>query len=126
MNIECDKEKTIFRNEHNDKVFYSISMSKKDKEGNWQTGYVSKKDKEGNWQTGYVMCRFPKEADIPNKTKIKIHNAWLDFYLKEDKTMPYVFINKYEIIEDVEIPQNTKSNYAEDSDIQLDDNSLPF
>ena len=112
MNIECDKEKTIFRNEHNDKVFYSISMSKK--------------DKEGNWQTGYVMCRFPKEADIPNKTKIKIHEGWLDFYLKEDKTIPYVFINKYEIIEDVEIPQNTKSNYAEDSDIQLDDNSLPF
>ena len=29
-------------------------------------------------------------------------------------------------IEDVEIPQNTKSNYADDSDIQLDDNSLPF
>ena len=32
MNIECDKEKMIFRNEKDGKVFYSICLSKKNQD----------------------------------------------------------------------------------------------
>ena len=33
MNIECEKEKMIFRNEKDGKVFYSIGLSKKNQDG---------------------------------------------------------------------------------------------
>lgn len=113
MNIESDKEKTIYRNEVNGKALYSIG--------------ISHKKQDGSWENGYMTCRFPKDADIPNKTKIKIVNSWLDFYIKDKVTHPYIFINKYEIVsESVEIPQNAKCEYDEKSDIQITDEDLPF
>lgn len=116
MNIESDREKTIYRHTKDDKVFYSIGLSKKQKDGTYLNGYMS--------------CRFPKDADIPDKTKIKIVQGWVDFYLKEEKTYPYIFINKYEVVEEQqeevqEVPQNIKTDY-DDSGIQLNDNDLPF
>lgn len=109
MNIECDKEKTIYRNEANGKALYSIGLSHK--------------KQDGSWENGYMTCRFPKDADIPNKTKIKIVNSWLDFYIKDKVTHPYIFINKYEIVND-DLPQNTKSKYSNDSDVQLTDEDI--
>ena len=109
MNIESDKEKTIYRNEVNGKALYSIGLSHK--------------KQDGSWENGYMTCRFPKDADIPNKTKIKIVNAWLDFYTKDKVTHPYIFINKYEIVND-DLPQNTKSKYSNDSDVQLTDEDI--
>ena len=109
MNIECDKEKTIYRNEVNGKALYSIG--------------ISHKKQDGSWENGYMTCRFPKDADIPNKTKIKIVNSWLDFYIKDKVTHPYIFINKYEIVND-DLPQNTKSKYSNDSDVQLTDEDI--
>lgn len=119
MNIECEREKTIYRYEKDDKVFYNIG--------------ISKKDKEGNYINGYLACRFPKDADIPNRTKIKIVQGWVDFYVKDKITNPYIFINKYEIVDQkeesqsdqVEIPQNVKTDY-DDKNIELNDNDLPF
>ena len=103
MNIECEKEKMIFRNEKDGKVFYSIGLSKK--------------NQDGKYTSGYMPCRFPKDANIENKTKIKILNAWLDFWVDDKKiTHPYIFINKYEILSD-DIP-NVKSNYSDDG-VQL-------
>ena len=108
MNIECEKEKMIFRNEKDGKVFYSIGLSKK--------------NQDGKYTSGYMPCRFPKDANIENKTKIKILNAWLDFWLDDKKiTHPYIFINKYEILSD-DIP-NVKSNYSDDG-IQLTDEEI--
>ena len=117
MNIETNNPKMIFRKEKDDKVYYSIGLSRK--------------DKDGNYIHGYMMCRFPKDASIPDKTKIFIKEAWIDFYLKDKITNPYIFINKYETIEDgkvvyEELPQNSKSEYAEDSDVQIKDEDLPF
>ena len=57
MNIECEKEKMIFRNEKDGKVFYSIGLSKK--------------NQDGKYTSGYIPCRFPKDANIENKTKIR-------------------------------------------------------
>ena len=108
MNIECEKEKMIFRNEKDGKVFYSIGLSKKNQDGK----YIS----------GYMPCRFPKDANIGNKTKIKILNAWLDFWVDDKKiTHPYIFISKYEILSD-DIP-NVKSNYSDDG-VQLTDEEI--
>lgn len=108
MNIECEKEKMIFRNEKDGKVFYSIGLSKK--------------NQDGKYTSGYITCRFPKDANIENKTKIKILNAWLDFWVDDKKiTHPYIFINKYEILSD-DIP-NVKSNYSDDG-IQLTDEEI--
>lgn len=115
MNIESDKEKTIFRHEVNGKTSYSIGLSHK--------------KQDGTWENGYMICRFPKEADIKDKTKIKIVSAWVDFYVKDKITHPYIFINKYEIVQESkqDVPQNVKSEYDDmKSDIQLEDSDLPF
>lgn len=111
MNIECEREKTIYRFEKDGKVFYSTGLYKKDKEGNFINGYIS--------------CRFPKGIDVADKTKIKIKEAWLDFYLKDKITNPYIFINKYELVEQTELPKNTKTAY-DDSNIVIEDKDLPF
>ena len=108
MNIECEKEKMIFRNEKDGKAYYSIGLSKK--------------NQDGTYTSGYITCKFPKNANIENKTKIKILNAWLDFWLDDKKiTHPYIFINKYEILSD-DIP-NVKSNYSDDG-VQLTDEEI--
>jgi len=126
MNISEERTKTIFKNEKNGKIYYSLGLSKK--------------DIDGNYINGYINCKFPKSATIEDKTKIKIHEAWLDFYVKDKKTFPYVFINKYEIIE--EIQDNTQKNIQEvnefsnmnikteyvtnDSSVNIDNSDLPF
>lgn len=114
MNIEDSRAKTIYRKDVNENALYTIGLSHK--------------KQDGSWEYGYMNCRFPKAADIPNKTKIMIVSAWLDFYVKDKVTHPYIFINKYEIIEDKqEIPQNIKTDYDNlGSDIQLSDQDLPF
>lgn len=117
MNIEDSRAKTIYRNEVNDKTLYSIG--------------ISHKKQDGTWENGFMNCRFPKDADIPNKAKIMIVSAWLDFYIKEKVTHPYIFINKYEIVntEKVEeqLPANATSEYDnKKSDVQLTDEDLPF
>ena len=114
MNIESDRAKTIFRHEKDGKVFYSIGLSKKDIDGN----YIS----------GCITCRFPKDADIPDRAKLIVKKGWLDFYVKDKITHPYLFISQYEIEEkkeEVEVPKNIKTDY-DDSGIQLGDNDLPF
>ena len=117
MNIEDSRAKTIYRNEINGKTLYSIG--------------ISHKKQDGTWENGFMNCRFPKDTDMPNKTKIMIISAWLDFYVKEKTTHPYIFINKYEIVntEKVEeqLPVNATSEYDnEKSNVQLTDEDLPF
>lgn len=120
MHIEEDRTRIIFKTQNGDNTFYSVGLSKKDKDGNYINGYMS--------------CKFPKDAVIENKTKIKILDGWVDFYVKDKITNPYIFINKYEIIEDgkivyekQDIPQNVKTDYDDlRSDVQLEDSDLPF
>lgn len=122
MNIECDKPKTIYKYKTKDgKEFYSIGLSKKKQDGSWETGFIS--------------CRFPKETQIENKTRILIKRGWVDFYVKDRITYPFIFINQYVEVKDSipedtkieEIPQNTKTEYdTEKSDIQISDEDLPF
>ena len=120
MNIENTKDCTIYRNDYNGNPLYSIGLSHK--------------KQDGTWENGYMNCKFPKGTDLLNKTRIKIHSAWIDFYLKDKTTHPYIFINKYEVVQInqdeellADIPQSTKTDYqTENSDIQITDADLPF
>ena len=114
MHISDDKPKMIFKSVRDDKDYYSIGLSTKGKDGSYQNGYMS--------------CRFRKDVKLENKTRIKLQDAWIDFYVKDKITYPYIFINKFELVDEMQdIPQNIKTEYdALDSDIQIDDNDLPF
>ena len=121
MNIVSNRDEMIFRKDFNDRPIYSIGLSKKKKDGNYENGYMTVNFKEG--------------VDIPNKSKIKIKNAWLSFYLKDNKTIPTIFINDYELVgvpkpkeeinpfEDFGNSIKTESNFEQ---IEITPEDLPF
>ena len=119
MEITSNKYETIFRNENNGKASYLIG--------------ISKKQQDGTYENGYIPCRFKKGVELENKTRIKIHQAWLDFYKVEKKTYIYVFINEFEKEQQVSekeekqaMVQNTINNWDCGRNIEIDDDCLPF
>jgi len=86
MNIENKYPIMVFKNINDGRAFYNLGLSKK--------------DKEGNYINGYVACRFKKDVELENQTKISIKKAWLDFYVKDKKTNPYIFISEFDLVED--------------------------
>lgn len=84
MNIDNKYPVMIFKREYQGKEFYSVGLSKK--------------DRNGNYINGYMTCSFKKGVSVPDKTKIYIKKAWVDFYLKEKETKPFIFISEFETI----------------------------
>lgn len=84
MNITSDRTYMIFRKENEHGTFYTIGLSKK--------------TTDGKYVNGYKEIRFRKDKDVPDKSIIKIKQAWIDFYLKNDITKDYIFINDFEIL----------------------------
>lgn len=84
MEIISNKEEMIFRKDYNGRPIYSIGLSKKKKDGSYEKGYMAVNFKEG--------------TNIVNQSKIRIKQAWISFYLKDNKTIPTLFINDYELI----------------------------
>lgn len=122
MEIISNNEEMIFRKDYNGKPMYSIGLSKKDINGKYVNGYMS--------------CYFKQGTDIADKTKIKIKDAWLSFYLKDKQTIPTLFINEYEIVE-VAKPKEENDPFKEFGDnlktesdigeqIIIEDSDLPF
>ena len=101
MHIAKDEELIVFKN---DSGYYSIGLSRKDR--NNQVFY------------GYFPCQFKKDVSVENKTRIKIKNAFISFYLKDEKTMPYLMIIDFEIA-----PK--RENYAKLKGEEVNE-SLPF
>lgn len=88
MNVQTDKIYTIFKNinEESGKTYYKINMSKKDK-------------KENKVIYGTLNCRFRHDVVVDDKQKIKIKEAWLDFYNNaKNVTVPFLFINDFELV----------------------------
>lgn len=116
MQVISDREEMIFRKDWEDKKLYSIGLSKK--------------NKDGQYTNGYINCQFKGDADIPNQTKIKIKDAWISFYLKDKATIPYIFINDYEIAEEENPFEKFGNSIKTESDIGqqicIDDEGLPF
>lgn len=106
MQISNEYPVMVFSNTKNDRTYYQIG--------------ISKKDKDGKYINGYIQCQFKNGVEIPNQTNIYIKNAWLSFYLKENKTIPYVFINEYQLVADVIKETSNKD------EISLSDDDLPF
>ncbi len=119
MNITNDYPVMIFRRDNEYGTFYTVGMSKK--------------DKNGNYINGYMPCQFKQGVSVEDKTKIYIKSAWLTFYLKDKETKPYIFINEFETLEGTmqQAKQvQPKSDPFEEMgmQVQLDDGNmeLPF
>lgn len=113
MEIVSNKEEMIFRNDYNGKASYSIGLSKK--------------KQDGNYEKGYINVSFKKGVELQNQTKIKIKQSWLDFYKKENKTIPYIFINDYEVVENIptnKLTTKTESDFGKQ--IEIKDEDLPW
>ena len=72
----------VFKNIYQDKTYYRIGLSKK--------------DQNGNYINGAIDAHFRNDAEVDDSKKIYIQEAWLDFYVKDKITHPYIFINKFE------------------------------
>ena len=118
MNIENKYPVMIFKREYQGKTFYYIVLNKK--------------DKVGKYINGYMTCRFKNGVEIDDKKKIYIKNAWLDFYLKDKVTIPYIFINKFAYVEEdinkmkEEIKKEVDGFQEFANEIQITDLDLPF
>lgn len=113
MNIENKYPVTIFKNEYEGRAFYKVGLSRKDMSGNYINGYMS--------------CRFKNGVSLEDKTKIYIKNAWLDFYLKEKTTIPYIFISEFETIgETIEAAKSEDPFKEFGNEVVLTDDDLPF
>ena len=119
MNIENKYPVMIFKKEYQGRVFYSVGLSRK--------------DRDGNYINGYMPCRFKNNVSVEDKTKMYIKSAWLDFYLKDKETKPYVFINEFETIDQTitrikeearEEVNDPFTQFANEVEINSDD--LPF
>lgn len=122
MEIVSNREEMIFRKEFDGKVSYSI-------------GLAEKKD-DGTYEKGYMPVRFGKGIELKDRAKIKIKEAWLKFYKIDKKTIPYIFINKFEMPSDAEalrqamedrIPPKEKT-YLEQNQMNFreDEGEYPF
>ena len=82
MQITTKYPITIYRKEFGDKVIYSTR--------------ISKKDKEGNYQNAFIPVQFKKDINVEDRSKIKILNGWLDFYInKDNKPVFSIFISQF-------------------------------
>ncbi len=117
MEIRSNKEEMIFRNERDGKVSYSIGLSKK--------------KEDGTYEKGYMAIKFRKGTELKDKTKIKIQEAWIDFFKVEKKTIPYIFINKFELASDIDamkqVQEPKEKTYLEQQQMKyVVDDDLPF
>ena len=94
----------IFKREYQGKIFQSVGLSKK--------------NQDGTYTNGYMAVQFKNNVSLDDKTKINIKKAWLTFYLKDNETKPYIFINDFEIV------NNPQKEF--ERKIQITDNDLPF
>lgn len=122
MQIVEDRDVMIFRQEKDNKRFYSIGLSRK--------------DQNGNYINGYITAVFKKDVDIANKTKIKIKDAWLGFNVKDKKTYPHIFINEFEVAEESkeepqknpfeEFGEHFTTEFDTGQQVEIEESDLPF
>ena len=87
---------------------------------------LSKKDQNGNYLNGYLDARFRKDVDVDTDKKIYIQDAWLDFYVKDKVTHPFMFVNKFEYVSDVIKNEKADSDVEFGEEVILTDDDLPF
>ena len=110
MNVSSEYPVMVFKNTYNDKDYYTLGMGKK--------------NQDGTYTNGYMPCQFRKGVNIDNQTNIYLKEAWLNFYLKDNKTMPFVFINEYQLVADA--IKETSYTSLKQNEISIDLDDLPF
>ena len=93
----------IFKNEYNGNVFYTTSISSKNREGKYE--YMT------------VDVQLPKGTELENKTDIDITNGFLSFY----KTKNGLSKIKY-VVMDFVLEETQQNDYIP----PMDDSDLPF
>ncbi len=97
---------------------------------------LSKKNKNGSYENGYMSVKFQRDVVINNKTRIKVKEAWLSFNTNENKTFPFIFINDFEVLAEPK-PETKETNPYKDfgnsikteanfEQIEITDDDLPF
>lgn len=94
----------VFKNENNGNVYYTTSISNKNREGQYE--YMT------------VDIQLPRGAELENKTDIDITNGFLSFY----KTKNGLAKIKYVVMDFVVIDNNTTTG----NDYGFSEDSLPF
>jgi hypothetical protein len=128
MQVISDKNEIVFRTDYNGKPSYSLGLSKK--------------NKEGQYVNGYIRAYFKKGVELNNKSKIRIKDAWIDFYRDGNKTIPTIFVSEYELEKDsgnenenieeevnsnpFEEFGNSKTDFDIGNQIKIEDDDLPF
>lgn len=120
MKVISDREEMIFRRDFENRVSYSVGLTKK--------------KEDGTFENGYIPVRFRKDTELKNQTKIKIEEAWIDFFKVEKKTIPYIFINKFSLPNDFEAIKQVQDNpprektYLEQQQMEYreDEGEYPF
>ena len=111
MEVVSNREEMIFRKEFEGKVSYSIGLSRK--------------LPDGTYEKGFMPVKFKKGIELKDRTKITIKEAWMDFFKIDKKTIPYIFINKFDMasdfeaikqVSDREIKPNDKTNFESSED----------
>lgn len=102
MHIKENEELMIFKNNQG---YYSIGLSRK--------------DRNGKYFNGYFPCQFKKDVELENKTKIIVKNAFMSFYLKDEKTMAYIMILDYSLAD-------KKEDYLQIKNEMEENNDMPF
>ena len=113
MKIISDREEMIFRRDFENRVSYSVGLTKK--------------KEDGTFENGYIPVRFRKDTELKNQTKIKIEEAWIDFFKVEKKTIPYIFINKFSLPNDFEaIKQVQDKNFPPREKTYLEQQQMEY
>lgn len=129
MNISNEYPVTIFKNVNDYGTFYKVGLSKK--------------GVDGNYINGYKDIRFKKGVELADKTRIYIKKAWLDFYIKDKKTIDYIFCSEFEEVAEAIDNAKTLSSMSDSqivqtvvneddpftsfaNDVALSDEDLPF
>ena len=121
MKVEINFPVMVYRNEGQYGTSYSLGLSNK--------------RLDGGFDVGYMQVQFRKGVEVPNRTKIKVKNAFLTFYLGKNtkKATFYIMITDFEIVENAQNNQNIVQNevktdpYAQfGEEIEITDADLPF
>lgn len=117
MKVIFDRPIMIFKSEYNDRPVYKMGMSRK--------------KQDGSYEKGYMLVRFKKDVVLENMAKINVNDNWLDFYKKDVQTIPYIFINDFEVVEDKKDPfeeygQSITTKSRIEEQLQITESDLPF
>ena len=124
ISINSKYPEMIFRKEVNGYTTYSVG--------------ISNKKQDGSYENGYIKCRFKKDVNVADRTKIIIKDGFVSFYkTKNNDTVPVLFItdfeednksieNKSKAEDNVKIEEKEDPYEAMGKQIEIEEEMLPF